>query len=274
MLAEFSRYLAEHVPGESTRRAYLKDLRLVLSRLPETDRWTPESVDAAVAQLARTVSPSAHRRRVAALRHFCRFLGRDDIAARIGRGAPRLPVRPAAPRHRVLTDEEIHRLLAVVDGDAPEQVRDRILVLLMLLGGLKPGEIAALRVRDLDLEVSCLRVGGREGRILPLSREMADLLRGYAQQRKGEDEPLFRSARGAALTEAGVDWVLRRALAAAGIGGVTSRDLRLTAVHLLQRRGADLSALQRFLGLRSAAAAARYLAPAEARTLNPFEGLA
>lgn len=308
MTGAFAAYLNIHVQAESTRRAYLKDLRRLLPQLPPEEEWGSGALMRALLALSHGISPGAHRRRIAALRHYCRFRGLTDALQQLDLELVRRPGaagaaveyarRRARRGARILTREEMERLLAAAgrEGGFPE--RDRLIVLLMLLGGLKPGEITQLKVADLALDVPCLRVRGREVRVLPLSPAVAALFAAHLQKigagsasqpsaggsagapgstdGGGRDDacaaeaPLFPGASGRPLSAAGVDWILRRVLAHAGLAGISSRDLRATAAHLMQMQGADLAAIQRFLGLRSESAAARYLASTGIRVINPF----
>lgn len=266
MLEAFARYLEDHVPQPSSRRAYLKDIRHLLPQLPPVAEWTAVSLQTALNAHARQVRPSTHRRRVAALRHFCRALGRADLAGAIRIHAPRASQPPAATA--VIGDADAERLVAAAAA-GPAGERDRLLMTLMVYGGLKPGEIQRLCCGDLDLEIPCLRVGGPAGRVLPLTADLAAAFRTYTADRPAA-APLFVSSRQEALSSVGIDWILRRIAAAAGVSGVTSGALRASAARRLSQHGADLASIQRFLGLRSSAAAARYLDQTGVRTLNPF----
>ena len=135
--------------------------------------------------------------------------------------------------------------------------------------GLRFGELAALRVRDLDLERARLsversmtEVGGRlvwsdpksgRGRSVPFPRSLTGVLRDQARG-KGPDEQLFTTPDGGALRLN--NWrrrVLDPACARIGREDITPHDLRHTAASLAIRAGANVKAVQRMLGHASAA---------------------
>ena len=54
--------------------------------------------------------------------------------------------------------EDVLRLLASVQGDRPAEKRDRAILMLFVAYGLRAGEVAGLRLDDLDWEDEILRV--------------------------------------------------------------------------------------------------------------------
>lgn len=62
---------------------------------------------------------------------------------------------------RVLSLEEISRLLDTPDPKKPGGLRDKALMELMYASGLKVSEVTGLRVGDIDLQISCVILPGR-----------------------------------------------------------------------------------------------------------------
>ena len=99
------------------------------------------------------------RNHVDALRAFLRFAAdrgwcHPGLAAAIT--APRVykaATLPAGP-----SPEELRRLLATTTGDRPVDVRDRTLLLMLSVYGLRAGEAQALRLDDINWEAETLRV--------------------------------------------------------------------------------------------------------------------
>jgi site-specific recombinase XerD len=54
--------------------------------------------------------------------------------------------------------EEAQRLLATTEGDQPKNIRDRAILMLLLIYGLRSGEVCALRLEDLDWERELIHV--------------------------------------------------------------------------------------------------------------------
>ena len=77
---------------------------------------------------------------------------------------------------RYLTAEQVNRLIAACDGEALSRRRDRALVLLLARLGLRAGDVAQLRLVDIEWETGSLRVCGKsrtEVR-LPLPQDVDD----------------------------------------------------------------------------------------------------
>ena len=74
-----------------------------------------------------------------------------------------------APRDRTSRDErvkylpleDLKRLLTALQGDSAKAVRDRAILCLMGVHGLRVSEVAGLKVTDLDLPASAVRVLGK-----------------------------------------------------------------------------------------------------------------
>jgi integrase len=142
-------------------------------------------------------------------------------------------------------------------------------VLVLAYGGLRFGELAGLRVRDVNLMRSRLtvarnatEVSGRvvvdtpkthRARQVPIPRSLLD---GLAEQLagRGADEPAFPSPDGVLLREG--NWRRRcfdPAVVRCGLAPLTPHDLRHTAASLAISAGANVKTVQRMLGHASAA---------------------
>lgn len=210
----------------------------------------------------------------------------DDAVAdqRIARNPARgvtLP-RRAAKARRYLTPAEVEALAAAV-GE-----RWRPVVLVLAWTGLRWGEMAALRVRDVNflrgrllVQRAVVKVAGEwevtdtkghQRRSVPVPAsvlaELRELVKGLEDPRGlGADQLLFPPARsedgylypprkaGERSDRPGkvrTDW-LEAGLAAIGAEYMAPHDLRHTAASLAVSAGANVKALQRMLGHTSAA---------------------
>ncbi len=123
---------------------------------------------------------------VSALRPFFRFAEgrgwcRQGLAAAIM--APRifrhggLPVGPSW--------DDVKRLLAAAEGERPVNIRDRALLMLLAVYGLRAGEVTALCLKDFDWEREMLSVPhskSRRPRIYPLCRPVGDAVLRYLRE--------------------------------------------------------------------------------------------
>lgn len=190
-----------------------------------------------------------------------------DLAVRDGRLVknPAIGVKLPTPHpveKRYLTHEEV-AALAEACG------RDRPLVLVLAYCGLRWGELAALRVKRVDLlrrriEIAeaVTEVRGRltwgvpknhQHRSVPIPRSLLDELAEHLAG-KGPDDLVFVGGRGGVLRN--LNWrrdVFDAAAASVGLPGLTPHELRHTAASLAVSAGANVKAVQKMLGHASAA---------------------
>ncbi len=149
---------------------------------------TPHRIDMAFQKL---LEPGGHSRTAIqrcadSLRAFFRFAEaqgwcRKGLAASIR--APRvfaqasLPVGPSW--------DDVRRLLAMTEGDQPDNIRARPILMLLAIYGLRAGEVRRLRLDDLDWEHEAFHVvcsKTRRVRTYPLTRSVGDAILRYLQE--------------------------------------------------------------------------------------------
>ena len=202
------------------------------------------------------VAPATLQRKIACLRSFYRHLRRDQILA----DDPTTELRPPRSRARlpkVLTRDEVARLLAQPRGSDAPALRDRALLETMYACGLRASEAIGLELSELDLESGILRARGKgsKERIVPIGSKAIATLRAYIQHGRPRlvglrDEPhVFVNQRGAGLSRQGLYKIVQRHARSAGLEDrMSPHTLRHTfATHLLAG-GCDLRSLQEMLG--------------------------
>ncbi|MCC6236787.1 MAG: tyrosine-type recombinase/integrase [Dehalococcoidia bacterium] len=206
---------------------------------------------------------------VRALRAFSSWLYEDGYTA-----TNRLkPVRPPKVQQKVkavLDDAEIGRLLGQFDRQHPYGMRNYCIMLTLLDTGLRASELCGLVVDDAHLEQGFLKVLGKgdKERLVPIGVACADALTRWRDRTRPlfdtSDEPyLFLSSTGAALTVNGLDQLVRRAGARAGIPRVHPHLLRHTfATNYLVKEVGDPLRLQQVLGHTSLEMVRRYVSAA------------
>jgi integrase/recombinase XerD len=202
------------------------------------------------------VAAATLARKVAALRSFYRHLRREGVLEHDPtadlRGPPKTRTLP-----RVLSREEVARLLSDPRGAGPRAVRDRALLEVMYACGLRASEAIGLELADVDLEegVLCARGKGSKERLVPIGSQAVAALRAYYRSGRpallgvGTESRLFVNSRGTRLTRQGLYKIVQGHARRVGLEEKMSpHTLRHTfATHLLAG-GCDLRSLQEMLG--------------------------
>ncbi|HWW91117.1 MAG TPA: site-specific tyrosine recombinase XerD [Solirubrobacteraceae bacterium] len=202
------------------------------------------------------VAAATLARKVAALRSFYRHLRREGVLEHDPtadlRGPPKTRTLP-----RVLSREEVARLLSDPRGAGPRAVRDRALLEVMYACGLRASEAIGLELADVDLEegVLCARGKGSKERLVPIGSQAVAALRAYCRSGRpallgvGSESRLFVNSRGTRLTRQGLYKIVQGHARRVGLEEKMSpHTLRHTfATHLLAG-GCDLRSLQEMLG--------------------------
>ncbi|MFM8387336.1 MAG: tyrosine recombinase XerC [Planctomycetia bacterium] len=259
-----------------TLRAYATDLARMVGNLEEAGLAQPGEVDlfALRRHLARLKAERLDARSIArhisAARAFWRWLVAEGHVESNAAAALRLP-RQGRTLPRVLTREEVGRLLQAPAGEGWTAARDRALLETLYSTGARVAEAAALDLADLDLVdgTALLRGKGRKERLAGLGRPCVAALEAYlaalpartldARVAPRTRRAVFRNARGGRLTTRGIALVLARHIATAGLAAeVSPHTLRHSfATHLLEA-GANLREVQELLGHASIASTQVY----------------
>ena len=196
-------------------------------------------------------------RRLAAMKSFYKFMTRkayaevnplQDIA--MGKLPKRLP--------RYLDVDEVIRVIEAPDTKTEGGLRDRAILEVLYGSGLRVSELVGLRLGDVHLGESWVRVTGKGGRqrISPLSSFAVEHLGQYLAFTAGkrEESPfgqVFLNLRGRGLTDRSVrDIVHKYCLQANAKAILSPHGMRHSfATHLLDN-GADLRVVQELLGHR------------------------
>lgn len=146
--------------------------------------------------------------------------------------------------------------------------RDRAVVLLMVLGGLRAAEVRSLRLADVDMGRRQVRVVGKGGRerVVPVDAaffaELADYLRSERTPGLATAEcfvVLRGPTTGSPMTEAGMRKIFRVHRARSGATRVRPHRLRHTYGTELAAAGMDLLVLRQLMGHASPDTTAAYI---------------
>jgi integrase/recombinase XerD len=252
--------------SRNTLEAYRSDLQQYGAFLGRREcdplAVTPADLAAFVSELAagldgrRPVAPATLQRKIACLRSFYRQLRREQILNH----DPTSELRPPRSRARlpkVLSRDEVNRLLEQPRGLSPAALRDRALLETMYACGLRASEAITLELGELDLEAGILRARGKgsKERLVPIGSKAIATLHAYLAQGRpglvglGDEARVFVNLRGHGLSRQGLYKIVQSHAASAGLEHrMSPHTLRHTfATHLLAG-GCDLRSLQEMLG--------------------------
>ena len=179
---------------------------------------------------------------------------------------PAVPVEPPP----IISEEQMEALLKATSGPSFDERRDTALLLMMYDTGARRGEVAALRLADIDWanEVAIISAGSsksRRGRAVPFGSKTARALDRYLRLRErhphARDEALWLGKRGR-LGDSGILQVVERRGRQAGIAGLHPHLFRHTFAHQWLAAGGQEGDLLRLAGWRDRGMLARYGASA------------
>jgi integrase/recombinase XerD len=271
LLAAYSTYLArERGLATKTVAAHVVSARAICNGLaggPEGLKdLRPEHITALVMTFSAAASASTTKHMVGSLSSFLRYLHLTGFTARpLAAAVPKLKGRRPGPQPPSLTEAEVARLLGSCRAERPVGRRDFAILALLSRLGLRPCEVAALCLSDIDWRHGEVLIRGKGSRYerLPLPWEAGEAVAGYLAEgrQQGPDgcRAVFLRSRApfTPLGLAGVQAVVVRASERAGLGKIGPRRLRkyvATAVHkggfplagvgqVLRHTGAKVSAV-------------------------------
>jgi site-specific recombinase XerD len=224
VLQSFRKHLTE-VRGttESTASLYLRHLKPFLQDIYREGKLnfreiTVSHVKASVAHKATTYKPKTVKSYCTSLRAFFRFLrliGETELS--LEHGVPTVPEWKLSTIPKYLRKDQIDVFMASF-RDTPIGLRDRAMAILMGTVGLRAGEVANLKIDDIDWRKSSIRLDkNKSSRIdyLPLVSRAGEALAAYLQRRpQSVERHLFvthLTPVGRPLTSSAVSMAIRRA---------------------------------------------------------------
>jgi len=246
------------------RRRYVRDFlqEFFGDEAVDPSRLTPKDVVWYISKRACRLKPTSSNVLASSLRSYFRFLrlhGQCEEALTLA--VPVSASRPLASLPRLLTDEEVGRLLAVFNRRTVAGRRDYAITRCLLDLGLRAEEVSRLRLDDIDWRNGRLRIVGTKSRRddeLPLTAAIGEsiaayLLRGRPQTSVRQVFVLLRAPVGQPITRRTVCDLIVRAAARAGMESTVTgtRILRHTAATRMLRHGASIKEVADVLRHRS-----------------------
>ena len=188
LVAHFKIWLRKHRgASDRTIKLYARDATHLMAALgDESEGWESAAIRSFFLDRAGHCGSGTVEKLTTSLRAFLRYLAvkgrcRADLADVVpGYAHWRLADAP-----RYLAPEQVIRLIAACDGEVVARRRDRAIVLLLARLGLRAGDVAQLRLNDIEWETGSLRVSGKsryEVR-LPLPQDVGDAIAAYLADR-------------------------------------------------------------------------------------------
>ena len=226
----------------------------------------PADVTAFVVARCPQLNAGVAKLTVTALRSFLGFLHLDGVTERsLVHAAPKVLRRRLAGLPKGLEPDQVRRLLAACDVDTAVGCRDLAILTLLVRLGLRRGEVARLRLDDIDWRAGTISVHGKGNcyERVPLPPDVGHRVAEYLQHGRptdAQERTVFvrHFAPHHALSTARVSTIVADAARRAGLGRVHAHRLRHTAATELLRAGASLPEIGQLLRHRHTATTAIY----------------
>ncbi|MDN5279022.1 MAG: integrase/recombinase XerD [Clostridiales bacterium] len=263
LLQQFLNYLAvEKGLRPRSIEAYRRDLQDWLDFLEERGRTVVStSLDSALSLFMvslhdRGMSPRSMARKSSSLKGFYKFLLREG---HVQEDPTELLERPKIGRAlpKVLSLEEIEKILEQPDLSTPFGIRDRAILEILYATGIRESELIDLQLGNLNATAEFITVigkGDRE-RIVPVGSYAIMAVNEYLNKARNElckdisERTLFLNPYGKKMSRMGLWKIVKKYALKAGIGRPVSPHVfrHSCATHMLEG-GASIIAVQEMLG--------------------------
>ena len=217
-----------------------------------------------VVRFVRHQAPRLHRKRAklmtTALRSFlryARYCGEVDVD--LAAAVPVVPNWSMVSIPRAIAPQQVHQLLTSIDRCTATGRRDYAIVLLLARLGLRSGEVASLKLDDIDWKAGLLSVHGKSGyrNELPLPADVGKAIAVYLKRDRPHSTSrcVFLRARAPAHAFQGggaITSIVRHRLQHSGVDAPTfgAHQFRHGLATEMLRRGASLGEIGDLLGHR------------------------
>ena len=245
-----------HGRSPATQRAYRADLAAFRAVIPAPLRQLTLGDLQDYQDTLKSLAPTTQARRMSAIKSLLSFAQRTGFSAVNVGAAIRLPKAKQTLSERILDVDAVLHLLAL-----ERNARNKALLRLLYLGGLRISELCALCGRDLAVrddagQVTLFGKGGKTRAVLLKPSIWQELL---ALRAEDPEAPVFRSRQGGALDPSQVHRIVKQAARRAGLSdAVSAHWLRHAHVSHALDRGAPVHLVQATVGHASLTTTSRY----------------
>lgn len=170
---------------------------------------------------------------------------------------------------KTLNERELQRLLYYV-AKTKNAKRNRTILLLTHLAGMRIGEVAAVRVCDVlamdgsvrdEINLTAAQTKGNRSRSVLLNERMRGELASYVQLLRYKDtkQALFSTQRSAAFTANSLTQIVNGIYKQAGLDGCSSHSGRRGFLTNLAEKGVSVRVMMALAGHRNMATTQRYI---------------
>lgn len=227
---------------------------------------TSEHVETFLANFAEDHKPATTQTRYKCLRLFFTFLLEEGEIAKHPMANMRPPSIPEVPVPLLVT-HELEALVKTAEGKDFVSRRDAAIIRLFADTGMRRGELAGLKVEDLDFDQDVAYVIGKGSRprACPFGARTGQALDRYLRERAKRSDtalPWLWLGKKGRLSDSGVLQMIRRRGEQAGLGPIHPHQLRHSFAHAWLAQGGQEGDLMRLAGWRSRQMLQRYAASA------------
>src|SRR5260221_2358408 len=184
LVADFKVWLRKHRgASHCTIKLYVRDAAKLMAALgDDPEKWEPAAIRGFFLDRASHCGNGTVEKLTTSLHAFLRYLAvKGRCRAGLADAVPGYAHWRLADLPRYLAAEQVNRLIAACDGEVVARRRDRAIILLLARLGLRAGDVAQLRLDDIEWKTGSLRVSGKsryEVR-LPLPQDVGDAIAAY-----------------------------------------------------------------------------------------------
>lgn len=271
LLDDYRSWLGVHRGlSERTIARHLYHLHRLLPELGTVTRdYDAARIRNVVREWRARTGPADLRTITSALRSYLRFLAGVGLCRpNLDQAIPPVLQWRLSSLPRYLATADVERAIASCDQLTRGRLRDRAILLLLARLGLRAGDVAGLRLGDIDWSSGMLRLSGKARRQvrLPLPQDVGDALLAYIEQERPRVDQdavfLMMVAPYRSFSQSShVSTIVALALKRAGISDAPSTGaslLRHSAATSMLRSGATLEAVGTVLRHRSLDMTAHY----------------
>jgi len=234
----------------------------------EVAKVSREHVEAFIIHLLETRSQSTAKTRFGGLKTFWRYVCEDE--GEVDRSPMERMKAPTVDEvdTPVPDPDALRKLLAVCKGKTFDDRRDAALIRLAADTGMRRGELAGLRLEDIDVRAKLVEVAARSSksrrrRLVSFTDETANALARYERERRRHPKAAssgdaYWIGKLGPLGGAGILQMLHRRCEEAGVERMHPHQLRHFFADAMKAAGASDEVLMQLGGWRSHAMVARY----------------